>query len=116
MGGDDDLEAVAPHLIGQFHADLVAPLRGDFSRPETLIAVPGDIVVLLAISLFRQNHLLKRRLFQAVDSGDIGAIRCFLWVLDVRKYVEKVLGALGYSFLRVLNVGNKITEPSLNVP
>ena len=116
VGGNDDLKFIAPHLTGQFHADLMAPFRGDFPRLEALIAVPGDIVVLLAISLFRQNHLLKRRLFQAVDSGDIGAIRCFLWVLDVRKYVEKVLGALGYGFLRVFNVGDQVTEPPLDVP
>ena len=61
-------------------------------------------------------HLLKRRLLQTVDGGNESAVRSFLQVLDVRKYVEKILGSLGYSFLRVLNVGNKVTEPPLDMP
>ena len=106
VGGDDDLKPVAPHFTGQLHANLVAPLRGDFPRFEALIAMPGDVLVLFAISLFRQNHLTQGRLFQTVDGGDKGAVRSFLRVLDVRKYIEKILGSFGYSFLRVLNVGD----------
>ena len=62
VGGDNDLEPVAPHLLCQFHADLMAPLRGDLPRLETLIAVPGDVVVLLAVPLFGQDHLTQGRL------------------------------------------------------
>ena len=116
VGGDNDLEPVAPHLLCQLHADLMAPLWGDLPRLEALIAVPGDIVILLAVPLLGQDHLLQSRLLQAVDSGDIRAVCGFLWVLDVRKYIEKVLGALGYSFLRVLNVVDQVTEPTLDVP
>ena len=116
VGGDNDLEPVAPHLLCQLHTDLMAPLRGDFTRLETLIAMPCDILVLFAISLLGQDHLSERRLLQAVDGGDKGAVRGFLWVLDVRKHIEKIFGALGYSFLRVLNVGDQVTEPTLDVP
>ena len=48
VGGDDDLEPVAPHLSGQLHANLMAQFRGDFTRLETLIAMPCDIFILLA--------------------------------------------------------------------
>ena len=114
--GDDNLKPVAPHLLCQLHADLVAPLRGNFSRFEALIAVPGDIVVLLAVPSFGQNHLLECRLPQTVDGGDKGAVRSFLRVLDVRKDIEKVLSAFGNGFLRVFNVGDQVTEPTLDVP
>ena len=50
VGGDNDLEPVAPHLLCQLHTDLMAPLRGDFTRLETLIAMPCDILVLFAIT------------------------------------------------------------------
>ena len=93
VGGDDDLKPVAPHLLCQLYADLMAPLRGDFSWLETLIAMPGDIVVLFAVPLLGQDHLPQSRLLQAVDGGDERAIRGFLRVLDVRKYIEKVLSA-----------------------
>ncbi len=62
VGGDDDLKPVAPHFMGQLHADLMAPLWGDFSRFEALIAVPCDIVILLAVPLLGQDHLTERRL------------------------------------------------------
>ena len=45
-------------------------------------------------------------MFQAVDSGDIGTGYGFLWVLDVRKYVEKILGAFGHGFLWVCHLHN----------
>ena len=53
MGGDDDLELPAPHLFRQFHADLMAPLRGDFAGFEALVAVPSDIPACLLVLLFR---------------------------------------------------------------
>ena len=83
MGGDDDLELPAPHLFRQFHADLMAPLRGDFAGFEALVAVPRDVLVLLAVPLFGQDHLPKRRLLQAVDGGNKRAVCGFLLVLDV---------------------------------
>ena len=116
MRGDNDLKFIAPHLLCQLHTDLMAPLRGDFTRLETLIAVPCDILVLFAISLLGQDHLSERRLLQAVDSGDKGTVCGFLWVLDVRKHIEEILGALGDGFLRVLNVSDQVAEPSLDVP
>ncbi len=85
VGGDDDLESVAPHFMGQLHADLVAPLRGNFSRFEALIAMPGDIVVLFAIPLFCQDHLLQSRLLQAVDGGnekEQSAVFCGFWMYE----------------------------------
>ena len=116
VGGDDDLKPVAPHFPGQFHADLMAPLRGHLTGLETLIAVPCDIFILLAIPLLGQDHLTERRLLQAVDSGDKGAVRSFLRVLDVRKYIKKILDAFGDGFLRVLHVGDQVAEPALDMP
>ena len=69
MGGDDELKLLAPHLTSQLYTDLMAPLRGDFSRFEALVPMPGDVVVLLAVLLFGQDHLLEGRLLQAVDDG-----------------------------------------------
>ena len=116
VGGDDDLKPVAPHLLCQLHADLMAPLWGHLSRFETLIAMPRDVLVLLAIPLLGQDHLTEHRLLQAVDDGDKRAVRGFLWVLDVRKYVEEVLGALGDGFLRVFHIGDQVAEAALDVP
>ena len=116
VGGDDDLELVAPHLLCQLHADFMAPLRGDFSRLEALIAMPGDVVVLFAVPLFGQDHLPQSRLLQAVDGGDKGAVLGFLRVLDVRKHIEEIFGAPGDSFLRVLHVGDQVAETAFDVP
>ena len=116
MSGDDDLKPVAPHLLCQLYADLMAPLRGDFSWLEALIAMPCDIFILLAVPLLGQDHLTERRLLQAVDGGDKGAVLGFLRVLDVRKYVEKILGAFRDGFLRVLHIGDQVAEIAFNVP
>ena len=116
MGGDDNLKPVTPHLTGQLHADLMAPLWGDLPRFEALIAVPRDVLVLFAVPLFGQDHLPQGRLLQAVDRGDKRAVLGFLRVLDVRKYIKKILGALGYGFLRVLHVGDQVSEIALDVP
>ena len=66
----------------------MAPFRGNFPRFEALIAMPGDIVVLFAVSLFRQNHLLKRRLLQAVDGGDTSLWHIKGRLSDLIAYVE----------------------------
>ena len=116
MGGDDELKLLAPHLTSQLYTDLMAPLRGDFSRFEALVPMPGDVVVLLAVLLFGQDHLLEGRLLQAVEGGDKGAVRGFLRVLDIRKHIEEVLGALGDGFRRVFHIGDQVAEPSFDVP
>ena len=116
VGGDDDLKPVAPHLLCQLYADLMAPLRGDLTGLEALIAMPRNVLILFAIPLLGQDHLAERRLLQAIDSGDKGAVLGFLRVLDVRKYVEEVLGAFRYGFLRVLHIGDQVTEPPFDVP
>ena len=116
VAGDDNLEFISPHLLCQLHADLLAPFRGNFSRFEALIAVPGDIVVLLAVPLFGQDHLTQGCLFQAVDSGDKRAVCGFLRILDVRKHIKEIFGALGHGFLRVFHIGDQVTEPPLDVP
>ena len=51
MGADDDLKAVAPHLLCQFHADLVGKLRCDLLRLEALIPMPSDIAICLTVTL-----------------------------------------------------------------
>ena len=116
MGGDDDLKLLAPHLPCQLHADLMAPLRGDFSRLEALIAMPRNVLILFAVPLLGQDHLPQSRLLQAVDSGDKRAVRSFLRVLDVRKHIEEVFGAFRDSFLRVFYIGNQVSEVALDVP
>ena len=98
MGGDDELKLLAPHLTSQLYTDLMAPLRGDFSRFEALVPMPGDVVVLLAVLLFGQDHLLEGRLLQAVEGGDKGAVRGFLRVLDIRNTLKKSSEPLGTVF------------------
>ena len=116
VGGDDNLKFIAPHLLCQLHADLMAPLWGHLSWLEALVAVPSDALILFAVPPLGQDHLMERRLLQAVDGGDKGAVRRFLRILDVRKYIEEVLGAFGDSFLRVFHVGDQVAEIAFNVP
>ena len=91
MGGDDDLEAVAPHLLCQLHADLVGKLRCDLLRLEALIPVPSDIAVRLAVTLLGEDHLPQRRFLQTVDGGDILALLCGLRALDIGEHIVEVL-------------------------
>ena len=57
VGGDDDLKAVAPHLLCQLYAKLVGNLRCDLLRLEALIAVPSDVAVRLSVMLLGEDHL-----------------------------------------------------------
>ena len=52
VGGDDELKAVAPHLLCQLYANLVGKLRRDLLRLEALIAVPSDVAVGFSVALF----------------------------------------------------------------
>ena len=63
MGGDDDLKAVAPHLLCQLYANLVGKLRRDLLRLKALIAVPSDVAVRLAVAFLGEDHLPQRRFF-----------------------------------------------------
>ena len=71
---------------------------------------------MLLLPLLGQDHLTECRLLQAVDGGDKGAVLGFLRVLDVRKYIKKILDAFGDGFLRVLHVGDQVAEPALDMP
>lgn len=103
MSGNNDLKTVSPHLLCQFYTDLMAQFRGNFTGPETLVAVPGDILILLSVPLFGQNYLPQGRFPKTVDGGDIGAVCGFARVLDVREHIEKVLCSLWDGFLRVFH-------------
>lgn len=48
MGGDDDLESVAPQLLGGLHTDSVAQLRCDLAWFEALISMPSDVAIVLS--------------------------------------------------------------------
>ena len=63
VGGDDDLKAVAPHLLCQLYANLVGKLRRDLLRLKALIAVPSDVAVRLAVAFLGEDHLPQRRFF-----------------------------------------------------
>ena len=53
VGSDDDLKAISPHFLCQLQADFMRLFGCDFVRFKTLITVPGDISVFLAVLLFR---------------------------------------------------------------
>ncbi len=83
---------------------------------EALVAVPGDIFILLTVPPFGQDHLPQGCFLETVDSGDIGAIRGFPRVLDVREYIEEIFCAFRDSFLRVFHIGDQVAETALDVP
>ena len=58
MRSDYDLETIAPHLLCQLNADLMGHLWFHFAYLKALVAVPCDIVIVLAVLLLGQNHLL----------------------------------------------------------
>ena len=118
MGGDDDLKAVAPHLLRQLHADFVGKLRRDLLRLETLIPVPSDIAVRLAIALLGEYHLPQCRFFQAVDGGDILALLCGLRALYIGKHIVEVLQLRRFRrrLFRVLNIVDKVFQAAFDVP
>ena len=87
VGGDDDLKAVTPHLLCQLHANLVGELRCDLLRFETLIPVPSDIAIRLAVAFLGEDHLPQRRFFQAVEGGDILALLRSLRALDIGEHI-----------------------------
>ena len=53
VGGDDYLILIAPHFFCGLQPDLVRLFGRNLVGLETLIAVPGDISVFLAVLLFR---------------------------------------------------------------
>ena len=118
MGGDDDLEAVAPHLLRQLHPDLVGKLRRDLLRLEALIPVPSDIAVHLAITLLGEDHLPQRRFLQAVDGGDILPLLRGLRALDIGKHIIEVLQLRRFRrrLFRVLHIVDEVFQTAFDVP
>ena len=77
------MKVITPKLFRCLYADPVTQLRCDFSRFKTLIAVPGDISIVLAELLFGEDHLLQGDLLYAVDGGDKIALGGFFRVLGI---------------------------------
>ena len=48
---NDDLKPIAPQLTGKSDADVMTFGCGDFARLEALIAVPGDVPIVLTVLL-----------------------------------------------------------------
>ena len=80
MGRDKNLEAVAPHLLRQRYADIVALLRGHLAGLEALVAVERNISVCFPVLPLGQDHLFQRRLLQTVDGSDVVPVRRALYV------------------------------------
>ena len=70
MGGDQYLILVPPHPLCQFHTELVAQPRGDFTGFKALIGVIGHVAARLAESLLDRLHFLKSGVPVAVHAGD----------------------------------------------
>lgn len=79
--GNDNFKAVAPQLLCQLHADLVALIRRDFARLEALRGMKGHVAAGLSVPLLGHGHLLCRRFGNAIDAGYItemvGLVRVF---------------------------------------
>ena len=106
MGGDDDLEAIAPHFLCGLDANSVALLRRHLSRFEALVSVPCDIAVVLAELLLGQDHLLQSDLLDAVDGGDIFAMVSLVRVLGIGKDIKKILHRRINRFCRIFHIFN----------
>ena len=115
MRGDENLKPVAPQLSRQGHADIVALLRRDLSGLEALVAVERDIPVCFPVLPLGQDHLLQRRLLQAVDGGDIVAVRRGRRALNVAGCIPEVL-QFRVGLLRVLHIVHQIPEGALDMP
>ena len=116
VGRDNDLESVTPHLPRQLHAKRMALFRRDLPRLEALVAVPGNVAVLLTVTLFCQDHLLEGNVLLAVDGGDELAVSSFSRVLGISKHVEEILQIRLYRFLWILHIVHQVFEPSLDMP
>ena len=116
MGGDNDLKPISPHLPCQLHPQSVTLFRRDFSGLEALVAVPRNITVLLAVTLFGENHLLQGNVFLAVDGGNELAARCLVWILSVGKHVEEALQFRPHRLFRVFHIIYQIFQSSLDMP
>ena len=55
---DHDLKPISPHFVCQLHTDLVGNVRRGLTDLEALIPVPRNILIVLSVLLFGQNHLL----------------------------------------------------------
>ena len=53
MGGNDNLILLSPHFLCQLQTDFMCLFGCDFAGFKTLITVPSDISVFLAVLLFR---------------------------------------------------------------
>ena len=118
VGGDDDLKAVAPHLLCQLYANLVGKLRRDLLRLKALISVPGDIAVRLAVALLGEDHLPQSSFLQAVEGGDILALLRSLRALDIGKHIVEVLQLRRFRcrLFRVLHIIDEVLQAAFNVP
>jgi len=118
VGGDDDLKAVAPHLLCQLYANLVGKLRRDLLRLKALISVPGDIAVRLAVALLGEDHLPQRRFFQTIDGGDILTLLRGFRALDIGKHIIEVLQLRRFRcrLFRVLHIVDKVLQAAFDVP
>ena len=108
MGGNNNLKPIPPHLPCQFHPQSVALFRRNFSRLEALVAVPRNITVLLAVTLFGENHLLQGNVFLAVDGGNELAVRCFIRILGVREHIEEILQSGLHRLFRIFHIIHQI--------
>jgi|GEM_PF-4051542 len=71
VGGDQDLEVLAPHTPGGLQADLVGFLRRDLPGLEGLVAVVGNDLAPLPEPALHGHHLLISEDRRTVDSRGV---------------------------------------------
>ena len=86
----------------------MALFRRDLSGFEALVAVPCNITVLLAVALFRQDHLLQGNVFLAVDSGNELAARCLIRILGVSEHVKEILQSWLHRLFWILHIVHQV--------
>ena len=68
MGGDDNLESVAPQFLCGLYTNLVAQLRCDFARFEALVSMPSDVAIVLAKLLLGEFFFKRASLILAPNT------------------------------------------------
>ena len=75
MSGDQHLEALAPDLACQCHANFVALLRSNLPFAEALVGVERHHAVCFTKAFLYSPHILPRMIYPAMDAGDeLGAL------------------------------------------
>ena len=105
----------APQLLGELDTDLVALLRGYFSRTKALIGVISHIAVHFVKQFLNGQHFPERSIPAAVDAGDEHGL-ILSGFLPIARVTEHNLQIRVLRFFRISGVFNHSAHTVLDGP